>query len=155
VKSCTALERAQRIQIPPPSERVDRRCQRAFIAGLQRHADLDHSLPRLYHENRDIGGPPPPLSGSIAQASNNAQADARETNSPTVVDARFTSPMMVEIFNFYTSEGTGDEKLNFPYVVQRLGYTKQQVRESIEYHLSGGYIYETIDGNHHKSIEGA
>jgi hypothetical protein len=154
------LERAQRIQIPLPSERVDRRRQRAFIAGLQAHPDLDGSLLRLYHDHRDIRppsseAPPPPLSGSLVQASNNAQADPRETNSPTVLDARFTSPMMEEIFNFYTSEGTGDEGLHYAYVAQRLGFTEQQVRESIDFLSSEGHFYSTVDDDHHKSIDEA
>ena len=53
--------------LPGPYTRdIDRARQRAFIRSLVRHLALEHSLIRMYHENRDIRplspeAPSPPL----------------------------------------------------------------------------------------------
>ena len=57
-----------------------------------------------------------------------------------------------KVFNFYTTEGTGDEGCDDNFVARSLAMDLDQVKDIIEFLSSKGDLYSTIDDDHHKSI---
>ena len=65
------------------------------------------------------------------------------------------SPEQSKVFNFYTSEGTGDEGCNVNSVASSLAMDLNQVKHIVEFLSSEGHLYSTIDDDHHKSTSDA
>ena len=65
------------------------------------------------------------------------------------------SPEQSKVFNFYTSEGTGDEGCNVNYVSESLSMDLTRVKQIVEFLSSEGHLYSTIDDDHHKSTSDA
>ena len=60
-----------------------------------------------------------------------------------------------KVFNFYTTEGTGDEGCNVNSVASSLAMDLNQVKHIVEFLSSEGHLYSTIDDDHHKSTSDA
>ncbi|KAK7241305.1 replication protein A2 [Aureococcus anophagefferens] len=66
----------------------------------------------------------------------------------------------IKVFNFYTTEGTGDEGCNVNFVARSLAMDLDQVKQIVEFFCFTGYLYPVgicdwtapIDDDHHKSV---
>ena len=95
------------------------------------------------------GGAAAPSSafGAFNPSGGRVSADAMDTSGDGGMTADQT-----KVFNFYTTEGTGDEGCNVNSVASSLAMDLNQVKHIVEFLSSEGHLYSTIDDHHHKSI---
>ncbi|KAH8048907.1 hypothetical protein JL720_15759 [Aureococcus anophagefferens] len=111
-----------------------------------------HYLEAIYRtrsrrtRSRPAAAAPPPASafGAFNPSGGRVSADAMDTSGDGGMTADQT-----KVFNFYTTEGTGDEGCNVNSVASSLAMDLNQVKHIVEFLSSEGHLYSTIDDDHH------
>ena len=55
------------------------------------------------------------------------------------------------VLDYYAKHGTSDEGCSIDRVVRGLGYSRDRVKDAVDFLSSQGYLKSTVDDDHHKA----